>query len=61
MNSSMRKLILYVFIGIAAAFLDFWVFYALSRAFGLNLLLANTSGVCSGNCIFLLRESQTEF
>jgi putative flippase GtrA len=48
MNPSVRKMIVYVFIGIAAAFIDFCIFYVLRRGLGFPLLLANTSGVCSG-------------
>jgi putative flippase GtrA len=44
----MRKMILYVAIGIAAAFLDYWTFYILRSGVGFPLLLANTSGVCCG-------------
>jgi putative flippase GtrA len=44
----MGKMILYVFIGIAAALIDFSAFYLLRRGLGLPLLLANTSGVCCG-------------
>jgi putative flippase GtrA len=44
----MRKTILYAFIGIMAAFIDFCIFYVLRRGLGLALLVANTVAVCSG-------------
>jgi putative flippase GtrA len=44
----MGKVMLYLFIGIAAAFIDFSVFHFLRRGLGLPLLAANTSAVCCG-------------
>jgi hypothetical protein len=41
-------MVLYAFIGIAAALIDFFTFYILRRELGFVLLLANTGGVCSG-------------
>jgi putative flippase GtrA len=48
MSPGIRKLVLYVVIGIAAALIDYSTFYILRRKLELALLLANTSGVCSG-------------
>jgi putative flippase GtrA len=39
-------MMLYSVIGLAAAFIDFFIFYLARRGIGLPLLLANTSGVC---------------
>jgi putative flippase GtrA len=44
----MGKIILYGLIGVAAALIDFSTFYILRLGLWLPLLLANTSGVCSG-------------
>src|SRR5262249_54169047 len=48
MNPNIRKLVAYVLIGMGAASIDFMFFYLLRRWFGVALLVANTSGVCSG-------------
>src|ERR1700736_6990711 len=48
MNSGLRKLVFYVLIGITAALIDFCIFYVLRFGLGLTLLVANTTGVCSG-------------
>jgi hypothetical protein len=60
MNPSLRKVILCIFIGIAATFIDFSIFNVLRRGLGFALLLANTSGVCSGIAVSLFRESQIQ-
>jgi putative flippase GtrA len=48
MTPNIRKMLLYILIGMVAASLDFGLFYTLRQYCGLPLFVANTSGVCFG-------------